>query len=155
MLRQAFTDRLGSALKARDARTVSTTRLILAALKEHDIAARGQGRAEGLSEAEIKLMLQTMIKQRRESITLYEQGTRPDLALKESEEIAVIESYLPRQLDQSEVETAAASIIAEIGAVGLKDMSGVMAALRDRYAGVIDFSQAAALVRRLLLDWSK
>jgi uncharacterized protein len=96
-----------------------------------------------------------MVKQRRESITLYEQGTRPDLALKESEEIAVIESYLPRQLDQSEVEAAAASIIAEIGAVGLKDMSRVLAALRDRYAGAIDFSQAAALARRLLLYWSK
>jgi uncharacterized protein len=155
MLRQAFTDRLRSALKARDARTVSTTRLILAALKERDIASRGQGRAEGLSEAEIKLMLQTMIKQRRESISLYEQGNRPDLARKESEEIAVIESYLPRQLDQREVEAAAASIIGEIGAVGLRDMSRVMAVLRDRYAGVIDFSQATALLRRLLLDWSK
>lgn len=96
-----------------------------------------------------------MIKQRRELITLYGQGNRPDLALEESQEIAVIESYLPRQLDQSEVEAAAASIIAEIAALGVMDMRRVMAALRDRYAGVIDFSEAAAVVRRLLLDRSR
>ncbi len=150
MLRQAFTDRLKQALKARDARTVSTTRLILAGLKDRDIAARGQGRTEGLSEAEIQRMLQAMIKQRRESIALYEQGKRADLAQQEREEIAMIESFLPRQLEQSEIEAAAMSVIAEIGAAGIKDMSRVMAALRERYAGVIDFSRAAAVVRRLL-----
>ena len=95
MLRQAFTDRLEQALKARDLRTVSTARLILAGLKDRDIAARGEGRPEGISDDEIRQMLQTMIKQRRDSIALYEQGNRSDLAQQEGEEIAVIESFLP------------------------------------------------------------
>lgn len=150
MLRQAFTDRLKQALKARDLRTVSTTRLILAGLKDRDVAARGQGRPEGLLDPEIHQMLQTMIKQRREAIVLYEQGNRIDLAQQEREEIAVIESFLPRQLAENEIEAAAVSVIAGIGATGLKDMGRVMAALRERYAGVIDLSQAVAVVKRLL-----
>ena len=93
MLRQAFRDRLKEAMKARDSRTVSTVRLILAGLKERDVAARGQGNPEGLSEPEIHRMLQAMVKQRRESIGLYEQGNRPDLARQENEEIAVLESF--------------------------------------------------------------
>jgi uncharacterized protein len=150
MLRQAFTDRLNRALKARDGRTLSTTRLILAGLKDRDIAARGQGNAEGISETEIQRMLQAMIKQRRESIGLYEQGNRQDLAQQEREEIVVIESFLPRQLDKSEIESAVVSVIAETGAAGIKDMGRVMAALRERYAGVIDFGQAGVIVKRLL-----
>jgi uncharacterized protein len=150
MLRQAFTDRLKQAMKARDAHTVSTVRLILAELKNRDIAARGHGNAEGLSEAEMRLMLQTMIKQRRESIALYEQGNRPDLAGQERAEITVIESFLPRQFDQREIETAAEAVIAEIGAADIKDMGRVMAALRERHAGVIDFGQASGIVKRLL-----
>jgi hypothetical protein len=150
MLRQAFTDRLKQALKARDARTLSTTRLVLAGLKDRDIAARGQGNTEGISEAEIQRMLQAMIKQRRESIALYEQGNRLDLAQQEREEIVVIESFLPRQFDESEIESAAAAVIAETGAAGIKDMGRVMAALRERYTGVIDFGQAGVIVKRLL-----
>src|SRR6516225_4303970 len=106
MLRQAFTDRLRQAMKAREMHTVSTIRLILAGLKDRDIAARGRGNVEGLSNVEIRQMLQAMIKQRRESITLYQQGKREDLAQREREEIAVIESFLPNQLDQSEIEAA-------------------------------------------------
>jgi uncharacterized protein YqeY len=150
MLRQAFTDRLKQALKARDARTLSTTRLVLAGLKDRDVAARGQGNAGGISETEIQRMLQAMIKQRRESIALYEQGSRPDLAQQEREEIVVIESFLPRQLDESEIESAAVSIIAETMAVGIKDMGRVMATLRQRYSGVIDFGQGGVIVKRLL-----
>jgi uncharacterized protein len=150
MLRQAFTDRLKQALKVRDARTLSTTRLILAGLKDRDIAARGQGNPEGISETEIRRMLQAMIKQRRESIGLYEQGNRPDLAQQEREEIVVIESFLPRQLGLAEIEAVAVSIIAETGAAGIKDMSPVMAALRERYTGVVDFSHAGVIVKRLL-----
>ena len=150
MLRQAFTDRLKQALKARDARALSTTRLILAGLKDRDVAARGQGNAEGISETEIQRMLQAMIKQRRESIALYEQGNRPDRAQQEREEIVVIESFLPHQLGLTEIEAAAVSIIAETEAAGIKDMSRVMAALRERYAGVVDFSQAGVIVKRLL-----
>jgi len=150
MLRQAFTDRLKQALKAGDARALSTTRLILAGLKDRDVAAHGQGNAEGISETEIQRMLQAMIKQRRESIALYEQGNRPDRAQQEREEIVVIESFLPRQLGLAEIEAAAVSIIAETEAAGIKDMSRVMAALRERYAGVVDFSQAGVIVKRLL-----
>jgi len=150
MLRQAFADRLKQALKARDRRTVSTTRLILAGLKDRDVAARGEGRPEGISDDEIRQMLQAMIKQRRDSIVLYQQGNRSDLAQREREEIGVIESFLPRQLDQNEIEAAAASVISEKGGAGIKDMSRVMAALRERYSGTIDLSRAAAVVRRLL-----
>lgn len=150
MLRQAFTDRLKEAMKTRDLRTRSTVRLILAALKDRDIAARGHGKSEGISEAEIRRMLQGMIKQRRESITLYEKGNRADLAQMEGEEIAVIESFLPRQLDEAEIEAAARAAVAETGSASIKDLGKVMAALRERHAGVIDLGQAGAIVRRLL-----
>ena len=150
MLRQAFRDRLKEAMKARDSRTVSTVRLILAGLKDRDVAERGQGNPDGLSESEIQRMLQAMIKQRRESIALYRQGNRPDLAQQESEEIAVIESFLPRQLDEDEIETAAKAAIHETGAATVKDSGKVMAALRERHGGVIDLGRAGAIVRRLL-----
>jgi uncharacterized protein YqeY len=150
MLRQAFTDRLKQAMKAREMRTVSTTRLILAGLKDRDIAARGRGNAEGLSDAEIQRMLQAMIKQRRDSIALFEQGKRNDLAQRESEEIAVIESFLPDQLDQADIEAAVGTVIREIGAVGMKDLGRVMGTLRERHEGVIDFARAGAIAKRLL-----
>jgi uncharacterized protein YqeY len=150
MLRQAFRDRLKEAMKARDSRTVSTVRLILAGLKDRDVAERGQGNPDGLSESEIQRMLQAMIKQRRESIALYQQGNRPDLAQQESEEIAVIEIFLPRQLDEDEIETAAKAVIDETGAATVKDLGKVMAALRERHAGVIDLGRARTIVRRLL-----
>ena len=150
MLRQAFTDRLKQAMKAREMRTVSTIRLILAGLKDRDIAARGRGNSEGLSDTEIQRMLQAMIKQRRESITLFEQGKRTDLAQRESEEIAVIESFLPDQLDQADIEAAVGTVIREIGAVGMKDLGRVMGTLRERHEGVIDFARAGAIAKRLL-----
>ena len=151
MLRQAFTDRLKQAMKAREPCTVSTIRLILAGLKERDVAARERGNAEGLSDAEIRRMLQTMIKQRRESISLYEQGNRGDLAQREREEISVIEDFLPRQLDRADTEAAVVAVIGETGATGIKDMGRVMGMLRERYEGVIDFAQAGAIAKRLLI----
>ena len=150
MLRQAFRDRLKEAMKARDSRTVSTVRLMIAGLKERDVAVRGEGNPDGLSESEIQRMLQAMIKQRRESIALYRQGNRPDLVQQESEEIAVIESFLPRQLDEGEMEAAAKAAIDDTGAATVKDLGKVMAALRERHAGVIDLGLAGAIVRRLL-----
>ena len=150
MLRQAFRDRLKDAMKARDSRTVSTVRLILAGLKDRDVAERGQGNPEGSSETEIQRMLQAMIKQRRELIALFRQGNRPDLAEHENEEIAVIESFLPRQLDEGGIEAAAKAAIGETGAMTAKDLGKVMAALRERHAGVIDLGRAGAIVRRLL-----
>src|SRR5215813_3313590 len=149
MLREAFNDRLKEAMKAKDALTRSTVRLILAGLKDRDVAARGQGNPDGISEAEILRMLQTMIKQRRDSIALYQQGNRPDLAQQETEEIAVVESFLPHQLDQGEIEAAATSAIGEIGATTVKDVGKVIAVLRERHAGVIDLGRASAIVRQL------
>ena len=150
MLREAFTDRLKVAMKARDTRTVSTVRLILAALKERDVAARGEGNTAGLAEPDIARMLQGMIKQRRELIALYEQGNRPDLAQQENEEIAVIESFLPQQMSEDEITAAARSVITETGAAGIRDMGKVMAAMRERHAGAMDFSRAGPIVKRLL-----
>jgi uncharacterized protein len=150
MLRDAFADRLKQAMKARDAGTVSAVRLIRAALKERDVAARGEGRPEGLADAEIGRMLQGMIRQRRESIALYEEGKRPDLADKEKAEIAVIESFLPQQMGEAETEAAVKAVVAELGASGVRDMGRVMAGLRERHPGSLDLARASAVARRLL-----
>lgn len=150
MLRETFAERLKTAMKARDPRTVSTVRLILAALKERDVAARGEGNVAGLADPEIARLLQGMIKQRRELIVLYEQGRRADLAQQEAEEIAIIESFLPRQMSEDEITAAARAAIAETGAGGIRDMGKVMGLLRERHAGVIDLGLAGAIVKQLL-----
>ena len=150
MLREAFTERLKEAMRAKDTRTVSAVRMILAALQDRDIAARGTGNAEGIPEPEILRLLQGMIKQRRESIALYRQGNRPELAEQEEQEIAVIESFLPKQMSNDEIAAAAKEAIAETGAAGVKDMGKVMGVLRDRHSGVIDMARAGAVVRQLL-----
>jgi uncharacterized protein YqeY len=150
MLRDDFTERMKTALRAKDTRALSTVRLIIAGLKQKDIEARGSGNSEGIADSEIQRMLQGMIKQRRESIELYQKGNRPELAQQEGEEIAVIETFLPRQLDDAAIEAAAKAAIAESGAAGLKDMGKVMGALRERHAGVLDMAKAGAVVKRLL-----
>jgi uncharacterized protein len=150
MLREAFAERMKTALRAKDTGTLSTVRLIMAALKDRDIEARGVGNTQGIGEPDIQRMLQGMIKQRRESAALYQQGNRPELAEKEAAEIAVIESFLPRQMDDAATEAAAKSAIADSGAAGIKDMGKVMAALRERHAGVLDMAKAGAVVKRLL-----
>ncbi len=150
MLREAFTERLKTAMRAKEPRTVSTVRLILAGLKDRDIAARGSGNQEGIAEPEIQRMLQSMVKQRRESIALYRQGNRPELAQQEEEEIAIIESFLPQQMSDEEIATAVKAAIAETGAAGVKDMGKVMGALRERHAGVIDMARAGAVVKQQL-----
>ena len=150
MLREAFSERLKQAMRARESRTVSTVRLIMAALKDRDIAARGSGNTEGIPEPEILRMLQGMVKQRRESIALYRQGNRPELAQQEEEEIAVIESFLPQQMSDAETTTAIKAAIAETGAAGLKDMGKVMAVLRERHTGIIDMARAGPAVKQLL-----
>lgn len=150
MLRQRFTDSLKEAMKEKDALAVSTVRLIIAKLKEQDIEARGKGKTAAIADAEIQQMLQGMIKQRRESIALYEQGGRPELADKERGEIAIIERFLPKQLSDAELEAAAKETIAAVGAQGMKDMGRTMAALRERYAGQMDSAKASQVVKRLL-----
>jgi uncharacterized protein YqeY len=150
MLRARFSEALKDAMRSKQERAVGTLRLILAALKDRDIAARGKGNHEGISEEEIAQMLQSMIKTRRESITLYEQGGRVELADQEREEIAIIEGFLPRQMSEAEVADAIRSAIKEVGAAGIKDMGKVMALLKARYAGVMDFSKASAATRQAL-----
>ncbi len=150
MLRQQLNDKLKSAMLAKEARMVSTVRLILAALKDRDIAARSRNVMDGIGDDEILSMLQSMIKQRRESISLYEQGGRLELAQQEQEEIAIIETFLPKQMDEAETLVAVKAVIAELGAGGIKDMGRVMAALKERYAGQMDFTKGSAATKKEL-----
>jgi uncharacterized protein YqeY len=150
MLRQRLSEALKAAMLDKDKRTVSTVRLILAALKDRDIAARSRNVTEGISEDEILQMLQSMTKQRRESIALYQQGGREDLANQEAEEIAIIGRFLPSQLSRDEMEEVVRATIADIGAQGLKDMGRTMTALKEGYAGRMDFCAASAIVKQQL-----
>ncbi len=150
MLRGQISDALKDAMRAKEARTVGALRLILAKLKDQDIAARPRGVTDGIPDEEILQMLQSMIKQRRESIALYEQGGRQELADQERDEIAVIERFLPRQMDEADTKVAIAAAIAATGAAGVQDMGKVMAELRARHAGQMDFGKASALVKGML-----
>lgn len=150
MLRTRLSDALKAAMKNKDERRVSTLRLILAALKDRDIAARSNGNENPIAEDDILHMLQTMVRQRRESIELYEKGNRPELAQKEREEIDVIEDYLPQQLSDDEVNDASRQVIEECAATGLKDMGRIMATLRQRYPGQMDFAKCSKIVKELL-----
>lgn len=150
MLRQRLNDDLKAAMKSRDQRATSALRLILAALKDRDIAARGKGNTEGISEEEIGDLLQKMVRQRRESIELYEQGNRQDLAQQEREEIQVIERFLPKQMSDEEASAAIQAIIAETGASSMKDMGRVMAEVKARHASEIEPARASAMVKAAL-----
>ncbi len=150
MLRNAIPEALRAALKNQNKRAVSTVRLIMAALKDRDIAARGKGNTDGIGDDEILQMLQTMVKQRRDSIELYEKGGRLDLAQQEAEEIEIIRRFMPAQMSEEEVAGAVADLVAELEASSLKDMGRTMAALRERYAGRMDFAKASAIVKKQL-----
>ncbi len=150
MLRQRLTDALKVAQKRRAVVEVATLRLILAALKDRDIAARTKGDANPIDDDGLLRLLQTMVKQRNEAIALYEQGGRLELAERERDEIAVIETYLPRQLDEAEIEAAVRQVIEDTGASGLKNMGATMAELRRRHAGSMNFAKASDMVKREL-----
>ncbi|MEE9249604.1 MAG: GatB/YqeY domain-containing protein [Alphaproteobacteria bacterium] len=150
MLRTRLNDALKAAMKAKEVRTMATIRLILAALKDRDIAARGKGNLDGIDDDGILAMLQSMIKQRRESIALYEKGGRLELARQEADEIAIIEQFLPRRLGEDEMAEAITAVIEEVEAKSLKDMGRTMAALKERYAGRMDFAKASAQVKEQL-----
>jgi uncharacterized protein YqeY len=150
MLRDNLAEALKDAMRARDMTTVGAVRLILAKLKEVDIAARTEASREGVADDRILSMLQGMIKQRNESVVLYEKGNRPELAEKEKAEIAVIERFLPKQMDDAAVAAAVAEAMASTGAKTVKDMGGVMAVLKTKYAGQMDFAKASAAVKKAL-----
>ncbi len=148
MLRDSINDRLKQAMKARDERRVSTLRMVNAAIKNADIEARtGKG---PLGDEDLLGLLQKMIKQRQESVALYEQGGRAELADQERAEIAIIQEFLPEQISEVEAKAAIAEVIEEVGATGIKDMGKVMAALKAAYAGRMDFARASGLVKELL-----
>jgi uncharacterized protein YqeY len=149
MLRDDINTALKGAMKSGDKRRVSTLRLVNSALKNADIEARGLGKA-ALSDDDLLGLLQKMIKQRHESIELYEKGGRADLAAQEREEVAIISAYLPQQMSEDEAKAVIAAVIGETGAQGMKDMGKVMAALKQRYAGRMDFGKASPIVKGLL-----
>lgn len=150
MLRERLKDELKKSMLAKEPRATATLRLILAALKDRDIAGRSKGQTDGIGEDEILSMLQTMIKQRRESIEMYNKGGRDELAKQEGEEIAIIERFLPAQMNDAAIEAAIGKTIESVDASGLKEMGKVMAALRAKYAGQMDFAKAGAIAKKLL-----
>jgi uncharacterized protein YqeY len=148
-LRERLVDELKAAMKAGDKARVSAVRLIQAALKDKDIESRGAGRGQA-SDDEILGVMQKMIKQRQESAAIYAANARPDLAETENGEIAVISSFMPSQLSEAEVAAAIAEAVRETGAASMKDMGKVVAALKARHAGQMDFAKASALVKAAL-----
>lgn len=150
MLKQRFEEALKSAVLGRDARAASTLRLILAAVKDREIAERSKGQGGLLGEAQLLQLLQSMIRQREESIRMYEQGGRADLAAEEAAEIVIIRAFLPRPLDDAALAAAIAGAVTDAGATSLKDMGRVMALLSERHAGAIDLAKASAQVRARL-----
>jgi uncharacterized protein len=148
-MRETITAALKHATKAQDKRRISTLRLISAAIKDRDIAARTAGKGEA-SDAELLDLLAKMIKQREESEKIYADAGRAELATQEAEEIAIIREYLPKQLSDKDMEAAIAEAIEQAGATSVKDMGKVMAELKARYAGQMDFSKASAAVKAKL-----
>src|SRR4051812_10468304 len=149
-LRQKLNDSMKDAMKARDAKRLATVRLVLAALKDRDIAARTEDSRELLGDDEILGLMAKMIKQREESAIAFDAGNRPELAEGERAEIAVIRSFMPAQMDEAGVQAAAQGVIAELGAASIKDMGKVMAAMKERYAGQMDFARASSAVKDIL-----
>ncbi len=150
MLREELAAALALAMDAKDARAVSTIRLILAALKDRDIAARDKGNGQGIDEAELLQILRTMIAQRRESIEGHEKGCRMELVQQESDEIDIIKGFLPEEMSDDAAAKAIKGMIKELGASNLKDMGRTMAALRERYPGRMDFAKANSVVKSRL-----
>jgi uncharacterized protein YqeY len=149
VLRENINTAVKEAMKARDERLVGTLRMMNAAIKNADIAARGEGK-EPLNEADLMSLFQKMIKQRQESAELYNKGARPELAAAERAEIGIITAYLPQQMSDVEAGSAIAALLQEINAETMKDMGRAMAALKDRFAGKMDFGKASGKIKELL-----
>lgn len=149
MLREELQKALKESMLNKDTDTVSAVRLIIAGMKEKDVDARGKGLKEA-SDADLMSMMQSMIKQRNDSIKMYVDGKREDLAAKERKEISIIERFLPKQMSDAEIETAIRGVIAETGAASMKDMGKVMGALKAKYAGQLDFGKSSGMIKNLL-----
>jgi uncharacterized protein YqeY len=149
MLREAINNAVKDAMKAKEERKLSTLRMVNSTIKNADIEARGQGKPP-LPDGDLLGVMQKMIKQRQEAVELYEKGGRPELAAQEREEIAVISAYLPKQMSDDDVKAAISAAIKDTGAAGMKDMGKVIAALRAKYAGQMDFGKASGLVKAAL-----
>lgn len=150
MIRAQITEAYKDAMRQKSEQTVAAVRLIMAELKKRDIDARPKVGDAGISNDEILGMLQGMIKQRRESIEMYQKGNRADLVKQESDEIAVIERFLPKQMNDEESKAAIAKTIAAIGAASIKDMGKVMAEMKKNYAGQMDFAKVGPMVKEKL-----
>lgn len=148
-MREAVAAATKDSMKARDAERTGALRMLSAAIKDRDIEARGAGKGTATDD-ELKQLFAKMIKQRQESASIYEQNGRPELAAKEKAEIAIIQEFLPKQLDEAEVAAAIEAAIAETGAASMKDMGKVMGALKARYAGVMDFAAANGAIKAKL-----
>ncbi len=149
MLRDSINSGLKEAMKAGDKRRISTLRLMNSAIKDRDIEARGAGKGP-LSDEDLLGVFQKMIKQRQESLAIYEQAGRTDLATQEREEVAIIASFLPKQMSEEDMRAAVVAIVAETGATSMKDMGRVMAVLKERHSGKIDNAKASVLVKNAL-----
>lgn len=149
MLREDLQNCLKEAMKSKDMKTVGAVRLIIAGQKEKDVEARAKG-LEKAGDDVLLAMMQTMIKQRNESIKIYNEGNRPDLAEKEQAEIDVISLFLPKQMNAEETDEAIKAAIAETGAASIRDMGKVMGALKAKYAGQMDFGAASAAIKKFL-----
>ncbi len=149
-IREKLNAKMKDAMKSKDQIALSTIRLINAAIKDRDISERSSGHAEGISENDILSLLQSMIKQRNDSVKIYTEGGRDDLADREKKEIEIISEFLPKQMNDSEVEDAVGKLIKEVKAESIKDMGKVMAEIKKRYAGQVDMTKASSVVKQRL-----
>jgi uncharacterized protein YqeY len=149
MMREKLSESMKEAMKAKDSLRLSTVRLIQAAVKDRDIANRGTGK-EAATDDEILQILQKMVKQREESAKIYDDAGRAELATQEREEIEVLKTFMPEQLSDDKVDEIVAAVVTETGAAGMKDMGKVMAILRERYAGQMDFAKASGVIKAKL-----
>ncbi len=150
-MREEINAAVKAAMKAGEKARLTTLRMMGAAIKDKDIAVRAEGRADGIGDGEIAELFAKLVKSREDSAKLYDDGGRPELAAKEREEIAVIREFMPRQMDEAEAAAAIEALVAELGAAGPKDMGRVMAALKERFSGKMDFSKASGLVKAALV----
>ena len=150
MIREKLQNDIKDAMRAKDEAALSALRMILAGIKHNDIEARAKGQPDGLKDEEILSLMQTMIKQRRESMNMYEQGNRPELVQKEAAEIKVIEGFMPKQMNDDEIAAAINALKTEIGAKDIKDMGRLMNELKTRFVGKMDFGKASPLVKAAL-----